>query len=66
MVAGVVQINFQIPAPYIHTPGPYSFTLSAGWQILGHGRHLCDTIGLELVDQDCILRRVCNLLIGYP
>jgi uncharacterized protein (TIGR03437 family) len=30
MVAGVVQINFQIPAPYIHDPGTYGFTLIAG------------------------------------
>jgi uncharacterized protein (TIGR03437 family) len=29
MVAGVVQINFQIPAPGIRTTGPYNFTLSA-------------------------------------
>jgi uncharacterized protein (TIGR03437 family) len=28
-VAGVVQINFQIPAPYIHSPAAYTFTLSA-------------------------------------
>jgi len=32
MVAGVVQINFQIPAPYIHAPGAYSFTLIAAGQ----------------------------------
>jgi uncharacterized protein (TIGR03437 family) len=30
MVAGVVQINFQIPAPYIHNPGTYGFTVIAG------------------------------------
>jgi uncharacterized protein (TIGR03437 family) len=30
MVAGVVQINFQIPAPYIHDPGTYGFTVIAG------------------------------------
>jgi len=29
-VAGVVQINFQIPAPYIHSLGTYNFTLVAG------------------------------------
>jgi uncharacterized protein (TIGR03437 family) len=29
MVAGVVQINFQIPASGITTPGAYNFTLSA-------------------------------------
>jgi uncharacterized protein (TIGR03437 family) len=29
MVAGVVQINFQIPAPYIHAPGTYGFTVIA-------------------------------------
>jgi uncharacterized protein (TIGR03437 family) len=29
-VAGVVQINFQIPAPYIHALGTYNFTLIAG------------------------------------
>jgi uncharacterized protein (TIGR03437 family) len=30
MVAGVVQINFQIPAAYIGTPGAYGFTVLAG------------------------------------
>jgi uncharacterized protein (TIGR03437 family) len=30
MVAGVVQINFQIPAPYIHDAGTYGFTVIAG------------------------------------
>ena len=30
MVAGVVQINFQIPAPYIHAPGTYGFMVLAG------------------------------------
>jgi uncharacterized protein (TIGR03437 family) len=32
MVAGVVQINFQIPAPGITTPGGYNFTLIAAGQ----------------------------------
>jgi uncharacterized protein (TIGR03437 family) len=30
MVAGVVQINFQIPAAYIHAAGAYGFTVIAG------------------------------------
>jgi uncharacterized protein (TIGR03437 family) len=30
MVAGVVQINFQIPAGYISTPGEYGFAVTAG------------------------------------
>jgi uncharacterized protein (TIGR03437 family) len=30
MVAGVVQVNFQIPAPYIHAAGTYGFTVIAG------------------------------------
>ncbi len=32
MVAGIVQINFQIPAPYIDAPRAYSFTLIAAGQ----------------------------------
>jgi uncharacterized protein (TIGR03437 family) len=32
MVAGVVQINFQIPAPDIGTPGAYQFTVLTGGQ----------------------------------
>jgi len=32
MVAGVVQINFQIPAPYIREAGTYEFTVIAGGQ----------------------------------
>jgi len=46
MVAGVVQINFQVPAPGIQTTGPSLHAIRL-WQILRHRRHLCDTIGLE-------------------